>query len=224
MQAGTAGDYLGLGWTQIRSTSTNLAPTMNIDHVAVFLRALNAPPVAYAQPDGGVVVNAFQTFTLTGSDPEDSSLTFSVVDSPAHGELTGTPPNLTYTPDTDFEGNGSFTFKANDGVLDSAPATVSILVHPNWLPVADQQGMTVAIIIPVASQCGWLAVESRRGSTYGQTDELGYNILDGDGNLLVGERQPSKHHFTRGAVHVHDLNATILHLLGIDHTKLTYRY
>ena len=62
------------------------------------------------------------------------------------------------------------------------------------------------------------------GTTYGQTDELGYNILDGDGNPLVGGRQPTKHHFTPGAVHVHDLNATILHLLGIDHTKLTYRY
>ena len=64
----------------------------------------------------------------------------------------------------------------------------------------------------------------KAGITYGQTDEFGYNITDGDGNPLVGEHQPSKHHLTPGAVHIHDLNATILHLLGIDHTKLTYRY
>jgi hypothetical protein len=71
----------------------------------------------------------------------------------------------------------------------------------------------------------WMAGGGIKGGiTYGQTDELGYNILDGDRNPLVGEHQPTKHHFTPGAVHVHDLNATILHLLGIDHTKLTYRY
>ena len=45
----------------------------------------------------------------------------------------------------------------------------------------------------------------RGGHVHGQTDEYGYNI-------------------TQDPVHVHDLNATILHLLGIDHTRLTYRF
>ena len=35
---------------------------------------------------------------------------------------------------------------------------------------------------------------------------------------------PTKHEITPGAVHVHDLQATILHLLGIDHTQLTFKY
>ena len=43
------------------------------------------------------------------------------------------------------------------------------------------------------------------GITYGATDDFGYNIVE----------KP---------VHVHDLNATVLHLLGIDHEKLTYKY
>jgi Protein of unknown function (DUF1501) len=43
------------------------------------------------------------------------------------------------------------------------------------------------------------------GITHGETDDFGYNIV-------------------RDAVHVHDLQATILHCLGIDHTKLTYQY
>ena len=43
------------------------------------------------------------------------------------------------------------------------------------------------------------------GQTIGQTDELGFHVVD--------ER-----------VHVHDLQATILHLLGLDHTRLTYKY
>jgi hypothetical protein len=45
----------------------------------------------------------------------------------------------------------------------------------------------------------------RKGTVYGETDDYCYNI-------------------TKDPVHVHDLNATILHLLGIDHTKLTYRF
>jgi hypothetical protein len=40
---------------------------------------------------------------------------------------------------------------------------------------------------------------------YGATDELGYNIAE-DG------------------LHIHDLHATILHLLGIDHERLTYKF
>ncbi|MFT5493644.1 MAG: hypothetical protein ACI8V5_004044, partial [Limisphaerales bacterium] len=36
--------------------------------------------------------------------------------------------------------------------------------------------------------------------------------------------EPGNAKFTPGTMHIHDLNATILHLLGIDHTKLTYRY
>ncbi len=60
------------------------------------------------------------------------------------------------------------------------------------------------------------------GITYGHTDDYGYNIADADGNPLFP--QPTKEHWVPGTMHIHDLNATILHLLGIDHRKLTYRY
>ena len=52
----------------------------------------------------------------------------------------------------------------------------------------------------------WLAGGGiRPGMTYGATDELGFGV-------------------TEGRVHVHDLQATILHQLGLDHTKLTFRF
>jgi hypothetical protein len=44
-----------------------------------------------------------------------------------------------------------------------------------------------------------------KGTTYGETDDFSYNIV-------------------KESVHVHDLNATILHLMGVEHTRLTYRY
>jgi hypothetical protein len=45
----------------------------------------------------------------------------------------------------------------------------------------------------------------KRGHVHGATDELGFNVV-------------------RDPVHVHDLNATLLHLLGLEHTRLTYRF
>ncbi len=58
------------------------------------------------------------------------------------------------------------------------------------------------------------------GITYGQTDDYAYNITDADGNPI----KPTKDKWTPGTMHIHDRNATILHLLGIDHKRLTYRY
>lgn len=52
----------------------------------------------------------------------------------------------------------------------------------------------------------WLAGAGvKAGTVYGSTDEFGWNI-------------------TNNPVHVHDMQATMLHLNGVDHTKLTYRY
>ena len=67
----------------------------------------------------------------------------------------------------------------------------------------------------------WLAGGGiRSGQSYGQTDEYGYNIVDASGAPF----QPTARSFTPGAIHVYDLQATILHLLGIDHTRLTFKH
>lgn len=67
----------------------------------------------------------------------------------------------------------------------------------------------------------WMAGAGvKAGTTYGATDAYGYNIVDAQGNPI----SPIKEEFTPGAVHVHDLQATILRLMGVDHTRLTYRY
>ncbi|MEI6432997.1 MAG: DUF1501 domain-containing protein, partial [bacterium] len=67
----------------------------------------------------------------------------------------------------------------------------------------------------------WMAGGGVKGGfSYGQTDAYGYNIADASGNAIT----PTKDEFTPGAVHVHDLQATILHLLGVDHTRLINRF
>ena len=66
--------------------------------------------------------------TLTGYSPDNYSLTFQIIDQPAHGIISQSAPNLTYTPDFHFSGEDHFTFVANDSISNSNPATVSITV------------------------------------------------------------------------------------------------
>jgi hypothetical protein len=81
--------------------------------------------------------------TLTGSDPDNDPITFTVVTNPGHGVLSGTTPNLTYTPAANYNGSDSFTFKVNDGHGDSNIATVSITVNPvNDPPTANAQSVS----------------------------------------------------------------------------------
>lgn len=101
----------------------------------------NNPPVADDQPvttdeDTSVPI------TLTATDADKDPLTYSIVSEPSHGVLTGEAPNVTYTPNANYNGADSFTFKANDGKADSNVATVSITVGPvNDAPVADDQSV-----------------------------------------------------------------------------------
>ena len=72
--------------------------------------------------------NTALPITLTGSDTyPDGTLTW-MVDDPAHGTLTGTAPDLVYTPDDDFYGMDSFTFTVSDGMLTSEDGTITINV------------------------------------------------------------------------------------------------
>jgi hypothetical protein len=93
----------------------------------------NSAPTANAQ-DVTTTENTTKIITLTGSDPEDDPLNFTVTAEPEHGNLTGTVPSLTYTPDEDYTGPDQFTFKVNDGTQDSNIATVSIMVEAIQCP------------------------------------------------------------------------------------------
>ncbi len=97
------------------------------DTFTLTVNPVNDAPIANPQSVSGPW-NTPIDITLTGSDVELSPLTFEIVDAPTHGTLTGSDANRTYTPDNDYSGTDSFTFKANDGAADSAPATVSINV------------------------------------------------------------------------------------------------
>lgn len=91
----------------------------------------NNPPVA-----NNIEVSTFEdiaiTFNMSATDADNDVLNYTIVSQPAHGRLefnVGIPiPTLIYTPDTNFNGTDTFTYKANDGKLDSNTATVTFTV------------------------------------------------------------------------------------------------
>ncbi|WP_395377680.1 Ig-like domain-containing protein [Marinicella sp. W31] len=111
--------------------------------ISITVDPINDQPTATAQSlntDEDIALN----ITLAGNDIDGDNLTFSVASGPANGSISGTPPNITYTPSTDFNGNDSFTFVANDGTVNSSPATISIAVAAqNDQPTATAQSVNV---------------------------------------------------------------------------------
>lgn len=71
-----------------------------------------------------------KAITLAGVDVDGDVLTFTIVSGPTRGAISGTLPNITYTPSSNYNGSDAFTFKVNDGTVDSPTATVSITVSP----------------------------------------------------------------------------------------------
>jgi len=107
-------------------TADNGVFTSNVATVSITVSSVQ-PPVANSQS----VISSFGAavvITLTATDPNNNSLTYSVVSQPQHGSLTGTPPNVTYTPTPGYSGSDSFTFLANNGFVNSNVATVTITV------------------------------------------------------------------------------------------------
>jgi hypothetical protein len=105
--------------------------------------ALNLVPVANNQQ----LTTSEDTqlnLTLSGNDPEGANLSFSF-SQPKYGTLTGTAPNLVYTPALNFNNNSfgepdSFEFTVSDGISTSVPATIEISVTP----VNDQPSFQIA--------------------------------------------------------------------------------
>jgi hypothetical protein len=113
------------------SNDSSLESYFLVDDVSVQVVAGggNQRPVANPQ-NLSVNYNASLPITLTATDGNNDPLTYSIATAPSHGGLSGTPPNVTYQPNFNYSGPDSFTFTANDGQTNSAPATISITVNP----------------------------------------------------------------------------------------------
>ena len=101
----------------------------NTATVTITVNSLNDVPVVN---DTSVNVDEDNTLTgtLTATDADGDTLTFSKAGNPAHGTVTvSSNGSYTYTPAANYNGSDSFTFKVNDGTVDSSTATVLITVN-----------------------------------------------------------------------------------------------
>ena len=148
--------------------------------IAITPAPLNTPPVAN---DQSVTMNknTAKAITLTATDVDGDTLTYSIVSGPSHGALSGTAPNVTYTPTSGYSGSDSFTFKANDGTVDSNTATVSITVV-NTSPVANDQSVTTNKNTPKPITLT---------ATDPEGDPLTYSIVTGPSNGTLSGTTPN---------------------------------
>jgi len=102
-------------------TSSNTAT------VSISITTVNDAPVAAAQMVAATAGSPV-SLVLSASDKEGDPLSFIIISAPMMGKLSGTPPNLTYTPNATASGSDSFTFRASDGKASSNIATVSISI------------------------------------------------------------------------------------------------
>lgn len=112
------------GTTSYTLTATNLYGRATAERIVNFVPGV---PTAHPQ-ELSVVKNTPRNITLTGNDPQNTPLAFQVVQPPEHGNLSGSAPNVIYTPHPDYVGPDFFTFRVNDSYYNSSPATVQLYV------------------------------------------------------------------------------------------------
>ncbi|HEY3282683.1 MAG TPA: Ig-like domain-containing protein, partial [Armatimonadota bacterium] len=127
----------GFGGTDIKTVSITVTPS-------------NKPPVAQ-DVSASTPQNTPVQVLLRATDPEGAALSYAVVKAPTLGSFGLTGNQLTYTPNKDAEGTDTFTYKANDGRLDSNIATVTVTItHVNRPPTATPQTLTTLEDTPLA--------------------------------------------------------------------------
>ena len=147
----------------------------------------NRAAIAYPQ-SVTMLQNTTRAIALSGAGNPPG---YAIVTPPVNGALTGTPPNMTYTPATNFSGTDSFTFLVNNDLSNSAPATVSIgvwaglpvsffwksAVSSNWSVAANWTNAAGAAGAPDAAGQPFYTLNFNRSGTYTVTNDLNDEFL-----------------------------------------------
>jgi len=148
-----------LDFEQIRSNLVaryaSLGVSATIPNFETEVNQFLKPPVAQDMSASTAEDTAIN-ITLAGSDPEGESLTYTIVEvNNATVTLNGNVAN--YTPDANFNGTDTFTYKANDGTSDSNIATVTMTVSgedddPNTQNAAATTDEDVAVVLQLTAE------------------------------------------------------------------------
>ena len=140
--------------------------------------------------------------TLQGSDLDGDSLSYSIVTPPQHGAVTlegGNGPAYSYSPDDNYHGTDSFSYRVHDGAADSNTATISLTINSiNDVPLAfdssntadedsdasgtlqgsDIDGDSLSYSIVTPPQHGVVILEGGSGATYNYSPAANYHGTD----------------------------------------------
>jgi hypothetical protein len=153
--------------------------------VEVTVLPVNDPPVANDQA-ATAEEDTPLPITVTASDPDGDVLTYSILTGPSNGTISGFDPatgGLVYTPDENYHGPDSFTFKACDpsGACDTG--VVTITVEPvDDPPVADPQDLTTPEDTPLPITVTGSDVDG---------DPVTYGIVSGPSNGTISGFDPA---------------------------------
>ena len=115
-----------------RTIAIQIADDEDLSEVAnkiIELDIFNSPPSAISFSDTLLEDNKID-FSLQGNDIDPDQLSFSITKKFTKGLITGTLPNLTYTPDENYFGYDELQFISNDGKLTSDTATINFVILP----------------------------------------------------------------------------------------------
>jgi VCBS repeat-containing protein len=154
----------------------------------IYARRDNQPPAAAndeydVNEDQTLVKDAAEGVERNDSDPDGDALTAWELTPPTNGVLDlRTDGSFTYRPNANYNGPDSFTYTVTDGILVSAPATVTITVNSvNDAPVAENDtgySVTAGESLAVNDQQGVLSNDSD-DDTPGAVDHLMARLVDG---------------------------------------------
>jgi endonuclease G len=155
----------------------------NTSTVNISVTEVNDTPTARSQTVN-TNANTPVAITLSGSDVETAAenLLFEVTVNPAHGSLSGSGTNLTYTPNADYSGPDSFEFTVRDtgdgasAALTSGAATIWITVNDTIAPTISAPANVTVNTGPNATTCGTVVTDAELGTA---------NATDNSGNVSI---------------------------------------
>ncbi|MBF0530363.1 MAG: hypothetical protein HQK55_14045 [Deltaproteobacteria bacterium] len=181
-----ATDQRGVTRPQVgKGTGTALCDIGSFEKESVISGKVNAPPAPNYQWVAALRSAGSIPITLSGTDWDGDAISYEIVSNPAHGTLSGTPPNLTYTySSTERDATDSFKFKVTAGVY-SRTGVVDVeffLATPTPVPAAaHDQNVTTIVNQPVnltLTSSDW----NNRSVSYTIVTAPAHGTLSGTGN------------------------------------------